>query len=64
MDFEISSLNLNFAMIYVNHKILLLIKNNLNYLQDNIFECFFQKYLRRFLHFQEAFCKLLNHVFS
>ena len=31
-----------FVMIHISHKILVLIKNHLNYLQDNIFECFFK----------------------
>ena len=36
-------------MIYIIHKILVLIKNHLNYLKDNIFECFLKKYNRLFL---------------
>ena len=39
-DLRISLLNLNFVMIYVIHKTLVLIKIHLNYLKDNIFECF------------------------
>ena len=39
-DLRISLLNLNFVMIYVIHKTLVLIKTHLNYLKDNIFECF------------------------
>ena len=31
-------------MIYRIHEILVLIKNHLNYLKDNIFECFFKKH--------------------
>ena len=33
-------------MIHIIHKILVLIKNHLNYLKDNIFECFYKKYNR------------------
>ena len=44
MDLRISILNLNFAMIYIIHKILVLIKNPMNYFKDNIFEFFFKKY--------------------
>ena len=33
-------LNFSFIMIYTIHNILVLIKNHMNYLQDNIFECF------------------------
>ena len=46
LDLRISLLNFNFAMIYIIHKILVLIKNHLNYLKDNIFEFFFKKYNR------------------
>ena len=31
-------------MIYVIHKMLVLLKNHLNHLKDNNFECFFKKY--------------------
>ena len=37
-------LNFDFVMIYIIHKILVLIKSHLNYLKDNIFEFFFNKY--------------------
>ena len=39
-------LNFNFVMVYVIDKILVLLENNPNHLQDNIFECFFKKYNR------------------
>ena len=42
-DSRMSLLNFNFVMIYIIHKILVLIKNHLNYLKDDIFECFFKK---------------------
>ena len=35
-----------YLKIYIVHKILVLLKNHLNYLKDNIFECFFKKYNR------------------
>ena len=44
MNLRISLLNFNFAMIYIIQKILVLIKNHMNYFKDNIFECFFKKY--------------------
>ena len=44
MDLRVSLLNFNFALKYLIHKILVLIKNHLNYLQDNIFKFFFKKY--------------------
>ena len=39
-DLKMSLLNFSFVMIYIIHKMLLLLKNNLNYLKDTIFECF------------------------
>ena len=42
-DLKMSLLNFNLVMIYIIHKMLVLIKNNLNYLKDSIFECFFKK---------------------
>ena len=36
-----SLLNYNFAMIYIIYKMLALLKSNLNYLKDSIFECLF-----------------------
>ena len=39
-DLNISLLNFNFAMIYIIHKILVLLKSHLIYLQDSILECF------------------------
>ena len=45
-DLKMPLLNLNFVMIYIIHKILVLIKNHLNHLKDNIFECFLKRYNR------------------
>ena len=39
-DLKKSLLNFNFVMIYAIHKVLVLIKNPLNYLKDNIFKFF------------------------
>ena len=36
-------LNFNFVMFYIIHKMLLLLENHLNYLKDNILECFFKR---------------------
>ena len=41
--------NVNFVMIYKIQKMLVLLKNHLNYLKDSIFECFFKKYNRLLL---------------
>ena len=40
-DLKMSLLNFNFVMIYLIHEMLVLLKNNLNYL--SIFECFFKE---------------------
>ena len=45
-DLRMTFLNFNFAMIDTNHKILVLLKNHLNYFKDNIFEGFFKRYKR------------------
>ena len=37
---------LNFVMIYIIHKILVLPRNHLSYLKYSIFECFFKEYNR------------------
>ena len=42
-DLRMSLLNFNFVMIYIIHKILAFLKNHLNYLKDNILECFLKK---------------------
>ena len=39
-DLKMTVLNFNFAMIYIVHKMLVLLKIHLNYLKDRIFECF------------------------
>ena len=46
MNLRIALLNFNFATIYIIHKILVLFKNHLNDLKDDIFEFFFKKYNR------------------
>ena len=51
MDLRIPILDFNFAMIYIIHKILVLIKNHLNYVVSNIFKLFFKKYNRLSLFF-------------
>ena len=48
---KISFLNFKFVTVYIIHKILVLFKNHLNYLKDNIFKCFLKKYNRLLLFF-------------
>ena len=45
-DLKVSLLNFNFVRIYIIQKMLLLVKNHLNYLKDSIFECFLKDYNR------------------
>ena len=40
-DLKMSFLNFNVVKIYIIHKMLLLLKNNLNYLKDSIFQMLF-----------------------
>ena len=47
-DLRIPLLSSSFVMTYIIDKTLVLIKNNLNYLQDNTFEWFCKKYNRVF----------------
>ena len=46
-----SFLNFNFVMIYIIHKMLVLLKNHLNYLKDSILECSFKECNRLFYAF-------------
>ena len=39
-DLKMSLFNFSFIMIYAIHKIIVLIRNHLNCLKDNIFQCF------------------------
>ena len=54
-----SLLNFSFAMFYIIHKMLVLLKNNLNYPKDSIFEWFFNDYNRLlFIFFNNYFNKM------
>ena len=46
VDLRMSLLNFNVVMILIMYKILILIKIQLNYLKENILECFLKKYNR------------------
>ena len=54
-DLKMLHLSFSFAMIYIIHKMLVLLKNHLNYLKDNILECFFIKYNRLLFFFKKLF---------
>ena len=43
-DLKMPFLHFSFVMIYIIHKTLVLLKNNLNVFKGNIFECFFKEY--------------------
>ena len=45
-DCQISLLNFSIVMIYIVHKMLVLVRNHLNYLKDNIFYYLFKSYHR------------------
>ena len=53
-DLRISLLNFSFVMICIIRKMLVLLKNHLNYFRDNIFKCFFKKY-EKLLFFEKNF---------
>ena len=46
-DLKMLLLNFSFVMIYINHEMLVMLKNYLNYFKDDIFECS----LRSIIHF-------------
>ena len=54
-DLKISLLNFSFVRIYIIHKMLVLLKDHLNYLKDNIFKCFFKKYNRLLFFLKKLF---------
>ena len=54
-DLKMLHLSFSFAMIYIIHKMLVLLKNHLNYLEDNILECFFIKYNRLLFFLKKLF---------
>ena len=45
-DLKMPLLNFNLAMIYIIQKISVLLKNQLNYLKDSIYEWFFKAYYK------------------
>ena len=55
-DLKISVLSFNFVMTYINHKMLVLIENNLDYFRDSISECFFNQYNRLLFFFLKNNC--------
>ena len=55
-------LSFSFAMIYIIHKMLLLLKNNLNFFKGNIFECFFKQYENKTLSVQEYLCEIRSYL--
>ena len=45
-DLKMLLLNFNFVMIYIIQKMLVLLKNHLNFPKHSIFESFFKEYIR------------------
>ena len=60
-DLIMSLLNFSVVMVYIIHEILVLLKNHLNYLKDNIFECFFEKFNRFLLFFKKKVKFFITH---
>ena len=58
---KISPLNINFVLICIIHKMLVLLKNHLNYIKDSIFKCFFKEY-DKILSFFFFFLNFLQHA--
>ena len=55
LNFSFLILLLNFVMIYIIFKMLVLLKNHLSYFKDNIFKSFYKKYT--FIFFEKIdFC--------
>ena len=44
VDLKMPLLKFSFIVVYIIHKMLVLLKNHLNYLKDSIFVCFLKKY--------------------
>ena len=44
-ELKMCLLNFSFVMIYIIHKMLVLLTNHMNFFKDNIFECFFNRLL-------------------
>ena len=61
VDFKILLLIFNSVMIYIIHKMLVLLKSHLNYLEDSILECFFKESNRLLFFF---FFFLINFFFK
>ena len=55
-----SLLNFNFVVIYIIHKMLVSLKNLLNFFKDSIFECFFKEYKRLNFYLKNDFFKAYN----
>ena len=50
-DLKMSLLNFNFVMIQIIYKVLVLLKNYVNYLKNSAIECFLEEYNERFSNF-------------
>ena len=59
-DSKMSRLSFSFVMIYIINKMLVLLKNHLNFL-NTIFECIFKKFNRLFFFFKYNFSITYSH---
>ena len=54
-------MNFNLVIIYNINKMLLLLKSNLNYLKDNLFECFLRGIIDFYIFKKKIFFITYNH---
>ena len=57
-------LGFSFVMIYIIHKVIVLLKNYLNYLKDSTFKYFFKEYNRLFFFKKISFTTLMMESLS
>ena len=55
-----SLLNFSFVMTYIIHKMLVLLKNHLNYLKGNIFECLLRSIINFYIFLKNIFFLIYN----
>ena len=54
-DLKMSLSNFSYAMVYIIHKMLILIKNHLNYSRDNTFQFFLRSIIDLYFFFKKIF---------
>ena len=59
-DLKMSLSNFSFAMVYIIHKMLILIKNHLNYFRDNTFQFFLRSIIDLHIFLKKYFFVIFN----